>query len=102
MRWEFYVQLFVNQLSQAFGNNAFRVMFSEMMPVSNEVRWFGMQVVISRATVSIEQRSMILTQQYPAVATNSFRQANVDGARFGSTMSRTGPCRMPRINSGSR
>ena len=55
MRWEFYVQLFVIQLSQALVNNPFRVLFSELMPVGNEVRWFGLQVVISCATVCMSQ-----------------------------------------------
>ena len=52
MRWEFYVQLLIAQLSQAFTNTAFRVLFSEMVPVGYEVRWFSLQVVLSCGTVS--------------------------------------------------
>jgi len=34
-------------------SSTFRVLFSEMMPPRNEVRWFGLQYVLSCATVSI-------------------------------------------------
>lgn len=52
-RWEFYVQLFVMFLSQALVNSSFRVLFSEMIPAGSEVRWFGMQLVLSCATVRL-------------------------------------------------
>ena len=53
MRWEFYVQILLLQLGQAFVNGAFRVLLSEMIPVGSEIRWFGMQLVLSCATVWI-------------------------------------------------
>jgi hypothetical protein len=53
MRWEYYVQLFVFQLSGAFANSSFRVLLAELIPIGSEIRWFGMQLVLSCATVSI-------------------------------------------------
>ncbi|ETN36788.1 uncharacterized protein HMPREF1541_09066 [Cyphellophora europaea CBS 101466] len=50
-RWEFYVQLFIFQTSGSLVNASFRVLFSEMIPVGSEIRWFGMQLVLSCATV---------------------------------------------------
>lgn len=52
MRWEFYMQLLITNISGTLVNNAFRVTFSEMLPPGLEVRWFGMQLVLSCATVS--------------------------------------------------
>jgi hypothetical protein len=52
MRWEFYVLVFLMTLSGNVTNTTFRVLFSEMMPPRNEVRWFGLQYVLSCATVS--------------------------------------------------
>lgn len=52
MRWEYYVQVFLITLSGVIVNSSFRVLFSEMMPPRNEVRWFGLQYVLSCATVS--------------------------------------------------
>jgi MFS-type transporter involved in bile tolerance (Atg22 family) len=52
MRWEFYIQVFLITLSGNVSNITFRVLFSEMMPPRNEVRWFGLQYVLSCATVS--------------------------------------------------
>ena len=52
MRWEFYVQLLITNVSGTLVNNAFRVAFSEMLPPGSEVRWFSMQLVLSCATVS--------------------------------------------------
>jgi MFS-type transporter involved in bile tolerance (Atg22 family) len=51
MRWEFYIQILLLQLAQAFVNGAFRVLLSEMIPIGSEIRWFGMQLVLSCATV---------------------------------------------------
>lgn len=51
-RWEFYVQLFLFQLSQTFVNVAFRVLFSELIPPGSEVEWFGLQIILSCGTVS--------------------------------------------------
>lgn len=51
MRWEFYIQLFLLQLAQAFVNGPFRVLLAEMIPIGSEIRWFGMQLVLSNATV---------------------------------------------------
>lgn len=51
MRWEFYIQIFLLQLAQAFVNGAFRVLLSEMIPIGSEIRWFGMQLVLSCGTV---------------------------------------------------
>lgn len=51
MRWEFYVQILLLQLAQALVNGPFRVLLSEMIPIGSEIRWFGMQLVLSNATV---------------------------------------------------
>jgi hypothetical protein len=51
MRWEFYVQVLFLQLGQAFVNGPFRVLLSEMIPIGSEIRWFGMQLVLSCGTV---------------------------------------------------
>jgi MFS-type transporter involved in bile tolerance (Atg22 family) len=51
MRWEFYIQILLLQLAQAFVNGAFRVLLSEMIPIGSEIRWFGMQLVLSCGTV---------------------------------------------------
>jgi hypothetical protein len=51
MRWEFYVQIMLLQLAQAFANGAFRVLLSEMIPVGSEIRWFSIQLVLSCGTV---------------------------------------------------
>ncbi|KAM0707711.1 hypothetical protein Q7P35_004358 [Cladosporium inversicolor] len=51
LRWEFYVQTLLITLSGVVCNTCFRVLFSEMMPPRNEVRWFGLQYVLSCATV---------------------------------------------------
>lgn len=50
-RWEFYVQTFLITFTGVVNNTCFRVLFSEMMPPRNEVRWFGLQYVLSCATV---------------------------------------------------
>ncbi|KAK4902931.1 hypothetical protein LTR27_000870 [Elasticomyces elasticus] len=50
-RWEFYVVTFISQLSQAFANTAWKVLFSELIPVGSEVRWLTLQVVLSCGTV---------------------------------------------------
>ncbi|KIX01250.1 uncharacterized protein Z518_08975 [Rhinocladiella mackenziei CBS 650.93] len=52
-RWEFYVQLFVISLSGSFVNASFRVLFSELIPKGSEVEWFGLQLILSCATVWI-------------------------------------------------
>jgi MFS-type transporter involved in bile tolerance (Atg22 family) len=57
MRWEFYVQVFLITFSGVVVNSSFRVLFSEMMPPRNEVRWFGLQYVLSCATVSVSSLS---------------------------------------------
>jgi MFS-type transporter involved in bile tolerance (Atg22 family) len=51
-RWEFYVQVFLIYLSGTIANNSFRVIFSEMVPPRNEVRWFSLQYILSSSTVS--------------------------------------------------
>lgn len=51
-RWEFYVSQFFLYLSGTIITTCFRVLFSEMMPPKNEVRWFGPPWVLSCATVS--------------------------------------------------
>ena len=51
MRWEFYFQHFIFQMSGAFVNASFRVLLAEMIPIGSEIRWFGMQLVLSCATV---------------------------------------------------
>lgn len=51
MRWEFYVQILLLQLGQSFANGPFRVLLSEIIPIGSEIRWFGMQLVLSNATV---------------------------------------------------
>lgn len=50
-RWEFYVQNFIFYLSGAIVNSSFRVLYSELVPRGSEIEWFGLQVVISCATV---------------------------------------------------
>ncbi|KAF2171428.1 hypothetical protein M409DRAFT_18545 [Zasmidium cellare ATCC 36951] len=50
-RWEFYVQTFLITLSGVIVNSVFRVLFSEMVPTANEVRWFSLQLILSCATV---------------------------------------------------
>ncbi|KAK8098777.1 uncharacterized protein PG998_012018 [Apiospora kogelbergensis] len=50
-RWEFYVQNFIFYLSGAIVNSTFRVLYSELVPRGSEIEWFGLQVVISCATV---------------------------------------------------
>jgi hypothetical protein len=55
MRWEFYVQVFLTTLSGFVINSTFRVLFSEMMPPRNEIRWFDLQYVLSCATVSVSR-----------------------------------------------
>ncbi|KAK6389685.1 hypothetical protein LTR81_027005 [Elasticomyces elasticus] len=37
-RWEFYVSVFVSQLSQACAGTAWKVLLSEMIPVGSEIR----------------------------------------------------------------
>ncbi|KXS93876.1 hypothetical protein AC578_9028 [Pseudocercospora eumusae] len=51
LRWEFYVQQFLVSLSGIIAITSFRVLFSEMVPPCNEVRWFSLQYIISSATV---------------------------------------------------
>lgn len=51
-RWEFYVSQFFLYVSGTVITSCFRVLFSEMVPAKNEVRWFGLQWVLSCATVS--------------------------------------------------
>ncbi|KAK7963395.1 hypothetical protein PG988_010369 [Apiospora saccharicola] len=55
-RWEFYVQNFVFYLSGAIVNSTFRVLYSELVPKGSEIEWFGLQVVISCATVTVAER----------------------------------------------
>ena len=50
-RWEFYAQLVLLQFSQALVNVSFRVLFSELIPKGSEVEWFGLQLILSCATV---------------------------------------------------
>ena len=46
------MQLLVFQISGAFVNASFRVLLAEMIPVGSELRWYGMQLVLSCSTVS--------------------------------------------------
>jgi hypothetical protein len=46
------VSQFFLYLSGTIITTCFRVLFSEMMPPKNEVRWFGLQWVLSCATVN--------------------------------------------------
>ncbi|KAM0708126.1 hypothetical protein Q7P35_004776 [Cladosporium inversicolor] len=50
-RWEFYVSQFFLYVSGTVITSCFRVLFSEMVPAKNEVRWFGLQWVLSCATL---------------------------------------------------
>lgn len=50
-RWEFYVSQFFLYASGTIITSCFRVLFSEMVPPKNEVRWFGLQWVLSCATL---------------------------------------------------
>jgi MFS-type transporter involved in bile tolerance (Atg22 family) len=50
-RWEFYVQNLLFTLSGSIVNAVFRVLFSELVPKGSEIEWFGLQVVLSCATV---------------------------------------------------
>jgi hypothetical protein len=46
------VQSFIFYLSNAIVNATFRVLYSEFIPKGSEIEWFGLQVVLSCATVS--------------------------------------------------
>jgi MFS-type transporter involved in bile tolerance (Atg22 family) len=61
-RWEFYVSQFFLYLSGTIITTCFRVLFSEMMPPKNEVRWFGLQWVLSCATVSARSAITLFNQ----------------------------------------
>ncbi|KAI0470031.1 vacuole effluxer Atg22 like-domain-containing protein [Xylariaceae sp. FL0804] len=50
-RWEFYIQAFLTFLLGVIANTSFRVLFSEMVPPCNEVRWCSLQSVLSSATI---------------------------------------------------
>lgn len=49
-RCEFYVQLLITNISSSIVNPTFRVLFSELIPKGSEIRWFGLQLVLSCAT----------------------------------------------------
>ncbi|KAK5047490.1 hypothetical protein LTR84_006587 [Exophiala bonariae] len=52
-RWEFYVALLVNFISQALANSTWRILYAELVPKGEEMTWFGLQIVLSCSTTWI-------------------------------------------------
>lgn len=44
------MQLLITNISSSIVNPTFRILFSELIPKGNEIRWFGLQLVLSCAT----------------------------------------------------
>ncbi len=85
------MQLFVIQLSSSLANASFRVMFSEMIPVGNEVRWFGLQLTVSCGTVSTIRARRIMNHD------DAFEQIWVNYVASGPLQNATHELRFPLL-----